>query len=103
MKPRTLSEEEREALRKYTFDISLCLSDMPKCMLHKADSGKVYASITVAVRKNLDQWNRDIKVSMTQTKKQREDGLPRTYVGGGKVYRFCDNEEMKVRDEDLSF
>lgn len=103
MKPRTLTEEEREELRKYTFDISLCLSDMPKNMLRKADSGKVYASITVAIRKNLDQWNRDVKVSMTQTKKQREDALPKMYVGGGKVYRFCDNEEMKVSDEDLPY
>lgn len=76
--------------KSYDFqcEISLCLSDLPKSHMSKAKNGKVYADIVVGIRKEPDQWGRDLKVYMKPTKEDRENKSPKSYVGGGKMIIF---------------
>lgn len=66
-------------------DLSLCLSDMPKQKMTKGSNGKIYLNICVAARKDPDQWGRDLKVYVNQSKEEREAGAAKVYVGAGKT------------------
>lgn len=70
-------------------EISICLSDIPKPRMSKAKNGKIYANITIAMRKEADQWGRDLKVYMTPTQEDRTNKAPKIYVGGGKTFIFA--------------
>lgn len=70
-------------------EISICLSDIPKPRMSKAKNGKIYANITIAMRKEADQWGRDLKVYMTPTQEDRNNKSSKVYVGGGKTFIFA--------------
>lgn len=96
----------RKSLTDANFDVqqelSLCLSDMPKSHMSKAKNGKIYINITVAMRKEPDQWGRDLKVFVTPTKKDREEKANKIYVGGGKTYIFAGEDVQQPTDDDLT-
>lgn len=69
-------------------NLSICLSDIPKDRLRKSNNGKIYASLDLAVRKEPDQWGRDLKVWITQTQADREARQNKIYVGSGKIVIF---------------
>lgn len=83
------------------FEISLCLSDLPKTHLQKAKNGKIYIDIVASPRKEADQWGRDIKVAVKQTKKDREEKAPKIYVGGGRMITFASNGSETPTDKDI--
>lgn len=104
------SKEAVKALQNYLesngFDfqceISLCLSDLPKTHMSKAKNGKVYADIVVGIRKEPDQWGRDLKVYMKPTKEDRENKSPKSYVGGGKMIIFEADGNTPPAQEDIN-
>lgn len=99
-------EKLMEALKQLGFDlqqeISLCLSDIPKDHMSKAKNGKIYCNISVAMRKEPDQWGRDLKVYMTPTQKDRENKTPKMYVGGGKTFIFAENQADTPTDDEIN-
>ena len=108
----TKKTNQKEAKEKYLnmlselrFDIqqeiSICLSDLPKTHMTKAANGKIYISITVAMRKEPDQWGRDLKVYVTPTRADRENSANKKYVGGGKTFIFAEGQPMTPTDEDI--
>lgn len=83
-------------------EISLCLSDIPKNRMSKARNGKIYVDIVSAMRKEPDQWNRDVKVYIKPTADDRNNNSPKIYVGGGRLITFAKESGTEPSDEDLS-
>lgn len=102
MKIEQISEQDRKLLENYNFELSICLSEIPATLMQKTDKGKIYANLTVAIRKNPDQWKRDVKVYMTQTKKMREEGEAKIYCGAGRAYKFTQTETATPTPEDIA-
>lgn len=69
-------------------EISVCLSDIPRDKMRKGNNGKIYVNLTISKRKEPDQWNRDLKVYVSQTKEDRTTGATKVYVGGGRTVVF---------------
>lgn len=65
---------------------SLCLTDIPKEAIRKAENGKLYLSIVVCEKKEADQYGNTHYIALSQTKEQREAGEKRVYLGDGKAY-----------------
>lgn len=83
-------------------ELSLCLSDIPKEKMTKGKNGKIYIDLCVAVRKEPDQWNRDLKVWVKQKQAEREAHEEKKYVGSGKTIIFASETAPKpVSDDDL--
>lgn len=82
-------------------EISLCLSDLPKTHLQKAKNEKIYIDIVASMRKEADQWGRDVKVAVKQTAKDREEKAPKIYVGGGRLITFAQMAAETPTDKDL--
>lgn len=82
-------------------EISICLSDIPKDRMSKASNGKIYCNIVVGMRKEPDQWGRDLKVYMQPTKKDRENSVGKIYVGGGKTFIFANGMTSEPSQADI--
>lgn len=72
--------------------ISICLSDIPKDAIRKADNNKQYVSLVVDERKEADKFGNTHTVYLSQTKEDREARKPKVYVGNGKEYHFNNNQ-----------
>lgn len=67
--------------------ISICLSDIPKDKLKKANNGKIYVNLVVAEKKEPDQYENTHTVFVSRSKEEREANTPIVYVGSGKVLK----------------
>lgn len=83
-------------------EISLCLSDIPREKMRKGSNGKIYANITVGMRKEPDQWGRDLKVFMTPTEEDKKNNALKVYVGGGKTFIFVSEAQQAPTDEEIN-
>lgn len=83
-------------------EISLCLSDLTKSKMTKGSNGKIYCNIVVAMRKEPDQWHRDLKVYEPLTKEEREQHVAKNYVGGGKTIIFVTRTGEEPTDAELA-
>ena len=107
--PKTNQKEAKATLLKLLQDagldiqqeLSICLSDIPKDRMSKATNGKIYCNIVVAMRKEPDQWGRDLKVYMQPTQKDKENSIGKIYVGGGKTFIFAQNVTSEPSQADL--
>lgn len=71
-------------------NISVCLSDIPKDRIKRADSnGKCYANICVAARREADKYGNTHTVYMQQTKEERNAKADRIFIGQGKEIIFA--------------
>lgn len=70
------------------FEVSLCLTDFQKAHMRKGSNGKIYTDVIVGIRKEPDQWGRDLKVYEAQTRAERENHVAKNYVGGGRIVIF---------------
>lgn len=82
-------------------EISVCLNDIPREKMRKGNNGKIYFSLTIAKRKEPDQWKRDLKVYISQSKEDREKNVPKIYVGGGKTITFESQEQEPPTAEEM--
>jgi hypothetical protein len=69
-------------------NISICLSDIPKDKIKQGKNGKKYLNITVARRREPDQYEQTHTVYVNQTQDERNEKSPRTYIGSGKEVIF---------------
>lgn len=107
---KTNQKEAKEKLMQFLteagFDIqqeiSLCLSDLPKTHMSKAKNGKIYINISVGMRKEPDQWGRDLKVYVTPTAEDKKNKAPKNYVGGGKTFIFAQNGINNPSDAEIN-
>ena len=88
--------------------LNICLSDIPKDKITKANNGKSYVSIIVDERREPDKFGNTHTMYISQTKEQRQSRENKVYVGSGKEYVF-ENQTPKptptvVKDgDDLPF
>lgn len=64
---------------------SICVTDIPKQKIKQATNGKKYLNITVASRRETDQYGNTHTVFVSQTKEEREQKEERAYIGSGKA------------------
>lgn len=76
--------------------ISICLTDLAKDKIKKANNGKLYINLVVAERKEPDQFGNDLVVYSDQTKEEREAKAEKNYVGSGRVIHFNPNNPEGV-------
>ena len=93
-------------------NMSICLSDIPKGKIKVGKNGKKYLSLSLARRREPDQFGQTHAVYVSQSKEEREAKENRTYLGSGKEIAFSGNpippkavESMPVMDnnDDLPF
>lgn len=90
-----------EILQNLNYEISVCLSDIPKGKMSKSENGKIYVNLTVAKRREPDQWKRDLKVYVSQKQAEREAGEAKVYVGAGRTVEFKPKENVPPTDKDI--
>lgn len=86
--------------------ISICLSDIPKELVKKADNKKMYISLVVDKRREPDKFGNTHTVYISQSKEEREARKDKIYVGSGKEYIFNKNNpepQAQNVDDDLPF
>lgn len=65
---------------------SICLTDIPKAKIKRAENGKCYVNIQVAERREVDKFGNTHTVYMSQTKEERSAKTDRVFIGSGKAY-----------------
>lgn len=86
--------------------LSICLSDIPKDRITRANNGKAYVNIVVDTRREADQFGNTLSVYISQTKEERDRRENKTYIGSGKEYKFNTTQPINQTDEvtdDLPF
>lgn len=74
--------------------VDLCLSDIPNGYIKKSDkNNKLYLSLVVAERKEVDQFGNTHTVFISQSKEVRATGAPKQYVGSGKETKYKENSQ----------
>lgn len=92
---------------------SICVSDIPKSAIKKANNGKLYISIVVAERKEVGSYGETHTIFMSQTKEERDAKMAKCYIGSGQAYQpqpevvtAADIENLpsaEVQESDLPF
>ena len=65
-------------------------------------NGKIYINISIGMRKEPDQWGRDLKVYVTPTAEDKKNKVPKNYVGGGKTFIFAQNGINNPSDAEIN-
>lgn len=69
--------------------IGICLTDLPKEKMKRAENGKLYINLCVSQRREVDQYGNTHTVFVQQTKEEREARADKCYVGNGKAYTMA--------------
>lgn len=74
-------------------NLSICLSDIPKEKMKRAENGKIYVNLTVIPLKEetvkADEYGNTHAVCVSRSKEERDAKVPVTYIGRGKEYIFA--------------
>ena len=98
-------------------NLSICLSDIPKEKMKRAENGKIYVNLTVIPLKEdtvkADEYGNTHAVSVSRTREERDAQAPAIWVGRGKEYIFTPSAPQSAEavdalppispDEDLPF
>lgn len=84
------------------FEMSICLSDIPKERMSKGKNGKIYVDVVAGIRKEPDQWNRDIKVYIKPSEADRRNSASKVYVGGGRMITFAKSSGEQPTDDEIN-
>lgn len=64
--------------------VNVDLSKIPTDKIYEGKKGR-YAELTVMINDETSEYGSNVSVSMNQTKEERDNKNPKTYVGNGKV------------------
>lgn len=64
--------------------VNVDLSKIPTDKIYEGKKGR-YAELTVMINDETSEYGNNVSVSMNQTKEERDNKDPKTYVGNGKV------------------
>jgi hypothetical protein len=73
---------ENRKIEADLISLSICLSDLDKTKLKKADNGKIYLNATLSLRKEADKYGNDMTIFYSKTKEEREAKADTVYVTG---------------------
>ncbi len=77
--------------------LDICLSDIPANKRRNANNGKVYTSIVVDKRKEVDDKGNTHTVYMNQTKEERTAKEKKAYIGNAKEIIFDNSQSNNPR------
>jgi len=81
-------------------NVSICLTDLEKKFLQKAENGKVYLNATITDRKEPDKFGNDLSIYYNQRKKNDGTRPAKAYVRGNiKSITFNTTEQPVFTDE----
>ena len=66
--------------------LSICLSDIPKDKIKRADNGNAYVNLICSRRKEPDAYGNTHFIAISSTKEERESGAEKIYCGSAKQY-----------------
>lgn len=78
--------------------LDVCLSDIPTSKRRTAANGKIYTSIVVDQRKEVDDKGNTHSVYMNQSKEERTAKEKRSYIGNGKEFTFTSQSNNSSND-----
>lgn len=67
--------------------IDICLTDLPKEKIKRANNGKAYIQLILSERQSVGQYGETHALAVGKTREEREAKVPTIYVGSGKEYR----------------
>ena len=81
---------------------SICLSDIPKEKITVSEkNGKKYLSVTIWINDEVDKFNNNGSISVSQTKEERESKAAKKYIGNLKF--AAKQQAVPVEDDGLPF
>ena len=78
--------------------LNICVSDIPKHLIKKANNGKSYMTICVSEMKQADKYGNTHTVFMGQNKEERTAKADKIYIGNGKVINFGEQKPISAED-----
>jgi hypothetical protein len=88
--------------------VNVDLSKIPTDKIYEGKKGR-YAELTVMINDETSEYGSNVSVSMNQTKEERDNKNPKTYVGNGKVLwndgkiTNVEKEQPQETENDLPF
>lgn len=88
--------------------VNVDLSKIPTDKIYEGKKGR-YAELTVMINDETSEYGSNVSVSMNQTKEERDNKNPKTYVGNGKVLwndgkiTNVEKEQPQETESDLPF
>jgi hypothetical protein len=92
---------------------SICLTDIKEMLQQKSSlatispsNGKMYLNINIYAKREVDKFGKDISISISQSKEEREAKEPRKYIGNGETRTFDRPEPIEATPQavdDLPF
>ena len=64
---------------------SIDLSKLEKAPIIQGKNGAKYVNITIIVNDEVNQYGKDVSISLEQSKEEREAKAQKTFVGNGKT------------------
>lgn len=81
-------------------NFSICLSDLSKGQLKKADNGKIYLNGVIAPRKEIDKFGNDLNIFFPKSKEEKELKAVTVYIpGNAKSVSFNAAKPPEMSDE----
>jgi hypothetical protein len=97
-------------MKNAAINLSICLSDIPKEKIKVSEkNGKKYLNISIAGKKEKDQFGNDVYAFVSQTKEEREAKADKSYIGDGTYIEFTnavkqvEQMETSQNNDDLPF
>jgi len=92
-----------EKIKCHLVNFSICLTDLEKSKLKKADNGKVYLNACIGLRKEADKFGNDLNIFYNKTKEDRAAGAETSYVpGNANTVNFDAPEPPQITDQPVS-
>lgn len=83
-------------------NLSICLTDLPVSAMVKSDkNGKTYINLDAYVKDEPDQYGKDVALSVSRSKEEREANAPRVFVGNGKTFVY-ENSNKPLSQNDAA-
>lgn len=84
-------------------NVSINLDKIPSDAIIEGKKGR-YVNMTVIINDELDNYDNQVGVTLSQTKEEREAKTPKVYLGNGNVAWVSDTGVVKAeKEEQLPF
>lgn len=81
--------------------VNVDLTKIPSEKIYEGKKGK-YAELTVVINDETSEYGNNVSVSMNQTKEERDNKDPKTYVGNGRVVWNDGKINNATKEENVS-
>jgi len=91
---------ETEKINCHLINFSICLTDLNKTRLKKADNGKVYLNGIIRTRKEPSKFGDDLNMIYPKSKEEKELKAETLYIpGNARTVTFTDQSAPTMTEE----